>query len=522
MSHHPELVALVLIAAVGALLGLSRATAVPYPILLFAGGALLSLLPGLPDIEVEPDLMLLGVLPPLLYFSAYQSSLGELRRLARPVVLLSTLLVLVTTAAVAWVAHAALGLSWAVSFILGAVVSPTDPVAATSIAERLGAPRRLVAMLEGESLINDASALVLYRVAIGAAVSGTFSLGGALVDFAGGALLGIAIGAVVGEGITRMLAALDDPPLVTVLALLGVYVAYLPAELLGGSAVLAVVAAGLVVGTRSRALMPPANRLAGVAFWDTLSFLLNAVVFVFVGLQVAVVLDAVASRRATDLLLDAALISAVVIGVRYVWLFTTPYVIRALDRRPEQVLRRASWRERVVTGWAGMRGAVSLAAAVAVPAAVEDRDVVIVVTYGVIFVTLVVQGLTLPALIRLLGVHEDGERVRRKEAKARAAAAGAALDRLDEINEEGRLREFTYDRVHGALDYRRRRWTAIAAGEDDEDLQGRSEDYKQLQRELLAAQRAAVLARHAAGQLGVEALHRIERDLDLEVARLEE
>ncbi len=525
MSDHPELVALVLIAAVAALLGLTRVTRVPYPIVLFLGGAVISLLPGLPAIEVEPDVMLLAILPPLLFTSAYNSSLGELRRLARPVTLLPTVLVVITTVVVAVVAHAALGLPWAVAFVLGAIVSPTDPVAATSIAERLGAPRRLVAVLEGESLVNDASALVLYRVAVAAAVTGGFSLGDAALDLVGGALLGVVIGAVVGEALVRLLGRMVDAPLANVLTLLGLYLAYLPAEVLGGSAVLAVVTAGLVLGWRSPARTSPSVRLAGTGFFDSLTYLLNALVFVFVGLQVAVVLEAASSRSTAELVLDALLVTGVVVGVRFVWLFTAPYVIRRLDRRPEQVARRVGWRERVVTGWAGMRGAVSLAVAVAVPTSVADRDLVLVLTYGVIFFTLVVQGLTLPGLIRLLGVREDSRRVEMKEAKARAAAAGAAIARLEEINAEGALREFTFDRVRGTLAYRQRRWTALAGGEvdgEETDYEGRAADYKELQRELLRAQHAEVLGRHAEGKLGIESLHRIERDLDLEFARLEE
>ncbi len=533
MAGHPELVVLLVLVAVAALLALSQRVRVPYPILLVIGGALLGLVPGVPEIELEPEAVLLGVLPPLLYYAGYLSSLRELRDNARPLTLLATGLVLLTATLVAVLFHTVLGLDWAVAFTLGAVLSPTDPVAATSIARRLGAPRRTVGLLEGESLVNDAGALVLYRVAVAAVVTGSFSAGEAVLDFVVGAVIGVAVGGAVGFGLEQALRRITDAPLAITLALFGAYFAYLPAEVLGASAVLAVVTAGVWVGWRAPGSAAPGVRLAGFGFWDTIVFLINALLFVLLGLQLPVVLSELeGDRSAAELAGAGALACAAVIGTRFLWLFTVPYLVRLVDRRPAQRARRVGWRERVVFGWSGMRGAVSLAAALAIPTTVAsgapfpDRDLILFLTYVVILVTLVVQGLTLPALIRRLGVTEDPSGAQAAEARARELAARAALDRIAELEAEAWLREDTAERVRAQYEYRRRRWAARAGGDAGGDGDGayeaRTDAYKRLIGELVAAQRATVLGLGARGDLDAEAVRRIERDLDLEQSRLAE
>jgi monovalent cation/hydrogen antiporter len=324
----------------------------PYPILLVLGGLVLGFVPGVPRAELPPDLVLVLFLPPLLYQAAFFSSPRDLRANARAITLLAVGLVLVTMSAVAVVAHTLVGgLPWAAAFALGAIVSPTDPLAATAIARRLGVPRRLVTVLEGESLVNDATALVAYRVAVGAVVAGSFTLWEAGLRFVVGTVGGVAIGLAVGWLLAEARRRIEDPVVEIVLSVVTGYAAYLPAELLGVSGVLAAVTAGLYVGWHAPELASPATRLLGFSFWEVLVYLLNAVLFVLVGLQLHPILSELTGSSVAVLVGQAALVSAVVIAVRVGWGFTVTYLIRALDRRPAQRARRASVRERLVAGW---------------------------------------------------------------------------------------------------------------------------------------------------------------------------
>jgi monovalent cation/hydrogen antiporter len=301
----------------------------------------LGFLPGVPPAELPPDLVLVLFLPPLLYQAAFFSSPRDLRADTRAITLLAVGLVLATMSAVAAVAHTLVGgLSWAAAFTLGAIVSPTDPLAATAIARRLGVPRRLVTVLEGESLVNDASALVAYRLAVGAVVAGSFTLWGAGVQFVSRGIGGVAIGLAVGWLIAEARRRIEDPVVEIVLSVVTGYAAYLPAELMGASGVLAAVTAGLYVGWRAPQLASPSTRLLGFSFWEVLVYLLNAVLFVLVGLQLHPILSGVSGSSAAVLLGQAALVSAVVIAVRIAWGFSVPYLVRALDRRPAQRVRR--------------------------------------------------------------------------------------------------------------------------------------------------------------------------------------
>src|SRR6266545_1265827 len=490
-----ELLLLVLMVAVGGLSVLAGTVRVPYPILLVLGGLVLGFLPGVPRAELPPDLVLVLFLPPLLYQAAFFSSPRDLRADARTITLLAVGLVLATICAVAAVAHALVGgLPWAAAFTLGAIVAPTDPLAATAIARRLGVPRRLVTVLEGESLVNDATALVAYRLAVGAVVAGSFTLWEAGLQFVGRGIGGVAIGLAVG--------------------------------LLGASGVLAAVTAGLYVGWRAPVLASPGTRLLGFSFWEVLVYLLNAVLFVLVGLQLHLILSGVSGSSAAVLLGQAALVSAVVIGVRVGWGFTVPYLVRVLDRRPSQVARRVGARERLVVGWSGMRGVVSLAAALALPLqtstgqAFPQRNLIIFVTFGVIFATLVLQGLTLPWLIRRLGLHRDDSEAQ-EELRGRLRATDAALARLEELAGEEWTRDDTVERMRGLYQFRRRRLKARAGYLEDDGSQDRSLAYQRLVRELLEAQRREIVRLRNQGEISNEVMHRIERDLDLEDSRLE-
>ena len=514
-------VALALILAVAAMLAVAPTLHIPYPILLVLGGLLIGIAPGMPEFELDPQLVFFGVLPPLLYGSAFFTSLRDLRAQARPIGLLAVGLVVVTTVGVAVVAHAFVdGLSWPSAFVLGAIVSPTDPLAATSIARRLGVPRKLVTIVEGESLVNDGTGLVLYRVAIAAVVTGSFSAfytGGLFVVVAGG---GIAFGLLVGWIVRQVRRRLDNPPAEITISLLTGYMAFIPADLLGVSAVLATVTAGVYLGWHTPELTTPQVRLQGVAVWEIVTYLLNALLFVLIGLQLPVVIDALGGLSASTLVGYAAAVSLTVIVVRFAWVF-------AVLHAPKWIARRMSnWRGAAFLSWAGMRGAVSLAAALALPLRTDEgapfpgRDLILFLTFSVILVTLVGQGLTLPAVIRVLGIEDDGVDDR-QDAKARIHAAEAAIARLDELLGEDWVREDTAERVRGAYNFRTSRFRARLDDGDDGAIESRSQDYQRLRRELLDAERAALVELRRTGVIGNDVWLRVGRDLDLEDQRLD-
>ena len=525
-----EVFIIALFASVAGLNALARRLDVPYPIPLVLGGLLLGLTPGIPDVELEPDLVLLVFLPPLLYSASFFADLRALRSDIRPISLTAIGLVLATMAAVAVIGHEVIELPWAMAFALGAIVAPTDPVAATTIMRRLGAPRRIVNVVEGESLVNDASALVAYRVAVAAAVGGTFSVVDAGLEFAGAVAGGIAIGLGVGYLSAEIRRRLNDTPTELTISLLTGYAAFVPADELGLSGVLAAVSAGIYVGWRAPEIASPETRLQGFALWEMLIFLLNATLFILIGMQLPVIVDGLASRTAAEVVGYSALVCATVIGVRFLWLFTTPYLIRALDRRPKQRARRVGPGPRIVVGWAGMRGAVSLAAALALPlqtdagAPLPGRDLILFITFALILVTVVGQGLTLPALIRRLGVREDGAEEEAEELRARLAASRAALLRLDELEIEEWTLDETIDRVRGMYRFRQRRFKArsgLLAEGDGDGIEERSRAYQRLMHEIYAVQRRALVQLRNEGAISSEVMRRVERELDLEESRLE-
>jgi Na+/H+ antiporter len=520
--HDVELVLVSLLVAVAVLGAAARAVNIPYPIVLVVGGLAMGFLPGLPDVELEPELVLVIFLPPLLYSAAFFSNLHDLKRNLRPISLLAIGLVLATMCAVAVVAHALVdGLPWGAAFALGAIVAPTDPVAATAVARRLAVPRGLVSVIEGESLVNDATALVCYRVAVAAAVGGSFSLLDASVEFVYGAAAGIAIGLAVGWVISEIRRRIDDVPVEVTISLLSGYAAYVPAEAIDASGVLAAVTVGIVLGWRAPEISTATMRLTGFAVWEILVFLLNALLFVLIGLQLPLILDGLAGEPAGTLLLQAAVVSLTVILTRIVWINTVVHVIRALDRRPQQRARRTTWRFRMIGAWSGMRGSVSLAAALALPLDFPFRDLLLFLTFAVIFVTLVLQGLTLPKVIRWSGVRDDGAD-EREELLGRRAAVDAALLRLDELAAEEWTRDETAERMRQMYEYRRTRLAARAGEVDGADrIEHRSLKYQKMVRSVIKAQRAELVRLRNSGAISNDVMHRLERELDLEDERLE-
>jgi monovalent cation/hydrogen antiporter len=524
---HVELILILLFISVAGLNALAHWLSVPYPILLVLGGLALGLIPGVPEVELDPDLVLVLFLPPLLYSAAFFTDLRSLRDNVRPLSLTAIGLVLLTTVIVAVIAHELIGMTWAVAFALGAIVSPTDPIAATEIMRRVGAPRRIVNMVEGESLFNDASALVAYRVAVAAAVGGSFSLFDASLEFVGAAAGGVAIGLAVGYVVAAIRRRLEDPTTEITISLFTGYAAYLPAAEAGLSGILAAVTAGIYLGWRAPELISPTTRLQAFGTWEVLGFLVNAVLFVLIGLQLPVIVDGLADHPWLEPVGYAALVVATVIATRFVWLFTVPYVIRALDRRPQQRLRRSSAQMRVVVAWSGMRGAVTLAAALALPletdagAALPDRDLVLFIAFAVVLVTVVGQGLTLPALIRGLGVGGDEGEEGQEELRARLTAAKAAIDSLDQLESEDWTRAETIERVRGIYEFRKRRFAAQAGKIEDDGIEDRSLTYQRMMHIVYGAQRQALVGLRNRGEISSEVMRRIERELDLEESRLE-
>jgi CPA1 family monovalent cation:H+ antiporter len=464
-SGHDELVILGLLAAVGALLVLSRIVRIPYPILFVLGGLALGFVPGVPEIELDPELVFVAFLPPLLYAAAFFTSLRELRANVKPISLLSIGLVLCTMVAVALVAHALVdGMPWAAAFALGAIVSPTDPIAATSIARRLGVGRRVVSIVEGEALINDGTALVAYKFAVAAVVTGSFSLLSAELDFLWSVAGGIGIGLAVAYCIRQVRRRINHPPTEIAIALLSGYLAFLPADALGASGILAAVVVGIYMGWYTPELTTAETRLQGQAVWEIVSFGLNAILFGLVGLQLPAVLDALSGYTTLELVGYAAAVAAVVIVVRFAFVAPFTYLLQLNDRlHGREPMYR--WRGATLVSWMGMRGSVSLAAALALPLATDagdpfpDRSLIVFLTFCVILTTLVLQGLTLPSLIRGLRLPADEEE-EREEVEARIAAAEAAVLRLNELAGEDWVNEETAERLRGLYEFRRRRFEA--------------------------------------------------------------
>jgi Na+/H+ antiporter len=523
-SAESSLILVGLLTAGAALLALAELVRIPYPILLVLGGLTVGFVPGMPDIELSPDLVLVAILPPLLYGSAFFTSLRELRANIRPIGLLAVGLVLTTMLAVAVVAHALIpGLDWATAFVLGAIVSPTDPTAATSIAQRLGLPRRLIALIEGESLVNDGTALVAYRVAVVAVVSGSFSLVGASGRFVFNVAGGIAVGLAVGYLIRQVRRRLDNPPVEITISILSGYFAYLPAQAAGVSGILAAVTVGIYMGWHTPELTSPQTRLQGFAVWEIIFFVLNALLFGLVGLQLPAIIDSLSGISTGTLIRYAVIIILVVMAARFAWVFAAASTSRLL---PGGRGAPSPWRSSTVLAWSGMRGAVSLAAALALPLTTDaeapfpDRDLLVFLTFSVILGTLVVQGLTLPALIRALNLEDDGL-AEKEDAKARIHAADAALQRLEELLEEEWVREDTAERLRGLYSFRRERFMSRFDVEGDGGIEDRSADYQRLRHELLEAERRAVIALQRSGRIDDGVARRVVRDLDLEDARLE-
>src|ERR687889_2169823 len=464
--------------------------------------------PGLPDIEIPPEVIFVVFLPPLLNSAAFSSSPLELRAQLRPIVLLAVGLVLATMGAVAVIAHVLIGLPWAAAFVLGAILAPTDPVAAEAIFGRLGVPERVGTVVGGESLVNDGTGLAAFRVAVAVVVSGAFSVWEAGLSFlltSGGGLL---VGLIFARIVLSLWARLKEPTVVITFSVLIPYAVYILAEeILHVSGILAVVTYGLYQGWNSPRLFPNASmRLQTIAFWGVLIFLLEALLFVLLGQQLPSILADIEEYPVWVVLLYAALVYAVVVVVRFAWFFTTPYFHPVFDRLLHSRYLRAPWQERLVMSWSGMRGAVSLAAALAVPLSTNagdpfpGRDLIVFLTFSVILATLVLQGLTLGLLIAALRLRGEGEADKLAELRARLEAARVALDKLERLGDDGRVSPESQERMREYYEENIQRYTAgLEAGGTTEEYAKSSGDWRERRRGPPAGEGGAPLFLRPAG-----------------------
>jgi CPA1 family monovalent cation:H+ antiporter len=519
----PVAVVLLLLAGACLLAGGARRKGVPYPVVLVLGGVVLSLIPGVPKAQLDPDVVFYLFLPPLLYSASFLFSTEELRREAPAISVLAVVLVLATVGVVAVCAHAAAGLSWPVAFLLGAIVGPTDPVAASATVQRLGAPQRIATILEGESLVNDGTGLTAYKIALVAVGTTSVSLGGTVGRFVLVAVGGIAVGLAAGWVSTTVRRRLDDPSVEVGIAALTAFGAYAGADELGVSGVLAAVAAGLFVGARSDDIASPGARLQSAAFWTTVTFLLESTLFLLVGLQLVDVIQGLAPASAWTRIGQAAAVCGAVLGLRLAWMLAVPAALSLVRLRPSFLQRDRAWREQLVIGWSGMRGAVSLAAALAVPLTLHrhpfpDRSLVVFLTYTTILGTLVLPGLTLPLLVQRLGLAQGEER-RRLDTELRLKIAHAALERLQHAAREDDLPEQAVARLDEIYQARIRRLEARTAA-DDAGAAADVHAAQELHRRLIEAEREALAEAEAQDGVPVDVAREIEHDLDLEHTRL--
>ncbi len=516
---------LVVTAAVGVVAARLK---IPPAILLVITGLVLALAPGLPAVELAPELVLLLVLPPIIYWSAVAMSWREFRFNLRPIVLLAVGCVVFTTIAVAGASHWLLGFAWPVGFLLGAIVSPPDAVAPLSIARRMQLPRRILVVLEGEGLANDATALILYRFAVAAVSVGAFSFQQAVGMFAAIVAGEIVWGIGVGWLMLRLRRWVNDPRIEIILSILTPFLAYWPPEQLGGSGVLATVTTGLYISWNGLRLISAATRLQGIFFWDFFIYLVEGMVFLITGLQARTLIAHIGHYSISELAISAAVVSAVVIAARFVWMYPATYLPRWLFPAIRRKDPSPPWEVPFVLAFTGVRGVVSLAAALAIPFTIAngqpfpDRALILFLTFSVILVTLVGQGLMLPTVIRALGLAHAGSRERHanliEEQQARRRAIEVVIARLDQLAVE---RDLSEDIIRSLHSRHRDRLRHLEEQSDGNDGHGKlAELQDEIELLLIAAERQEINELYVIGKLKDEARRRIEREIDLREAQL--
>ncbi|MFF8590940.1 Na+/H+ antiporter [Streptomyces sp. NPDC015220] len=518
---------LLLVAGSAAVAGAARRTPVPAPLLLVAAGLAVSYVPGVPDYTLDPEVVLPLLLPPLLYTSAIDSSYLDLRAQLRPVALLSVGYVLFATFAVGWAAYLIVpGLPLTAALVLGAVVAPPDAVAATAVARRVGLPSRITTILQGESLLNDATAITAYKVALAAAVGASATWAGGVEEFLVAAVGGVGVGLVLMAPLHWLRTRLTEALLQNTLSLLIPFVAYGVAEQVHASGVLAVVTVALYLGHRAWEV-DFATRLQEEAVWKMVAFVLESAVFALIGLQLPVVVRGLEAYAGIDAAWYATAVFLVVVAARFVWVYPATFLPRLLSRRVREREANPTWRGAMVTGWAGMRGVVSLAIAFSIPVTVHgggpfpQRNMLLFLTFTTVIGTLVVQGLTLPPLIRLLKFPgHDAQAATLAEANAQAQASLAAERRLAELlaDERNTLPPPLAERLRSVLERRRNAvWERLG---QTNPVTGESVDdtYRRLTRDMIGVERAVFVRLRDGRYIDDEMLRTLLRRLDLEEA----
>jgi monovalent cation/hydrogen antiporter len=518
----------VLLAVIAGVEAIATRLKVPSSILLVLTGVVLALIPRLPSVALAPELVLLVILPLFIYWTAVSMSWKDFRANLGGISLLAIGCVLFTTVLVATACHLWLQLSWPVGFTVGAIVSPPDAVAPLSIARRMQIPRRILTILEGEGLANDATALILYRFAVVAVSLGSISIGHASALFSlivvGEVLWGLAVGWLM----LHLRHWARDTHIEVTLSVLTPFVAFWPPEHLGGSGVLATVATGLYVSWNGQRLISARTRLQGVFFWDFLIYIVEGVVFLVTGLQARAIVQGIAGYTTSELAIAAGIVSVVVIGARFLWIFPTAY-LAVLGRHTGPADDDAiSWQRAFALAFTGIRGVVSLAAALALPALLAGgaefpaRDLILFLTFAVILVTLVGQGLVLPAVIRWLGLANAGRRERfrdrMEEFRARRAAITEALGRLEQLARDGKLGEEVVAPIRRL--YRERLGHVEHRGDGDPTHAALVRERDAVEYQLIATEREHINATYRDGDLKDDARRRVERELDLREAHL--
>ncbi len=516
----------ILLAVLASTALLARRVNVAPAILLLLAGTALAFVPGMPSLELPPELVLLVVLPPLIYSASVAMSWREFKYSLRPIILLSVGCVIFTAFAVAAATHYLIELPWSIGFLLGAIVAPPDVVAPLAIARKLGLPRRILVILEGEGLANDATALILYRFAVVAITTGAFSLPKATGTFAAIIVGEVLFGAAVGWLSLRMRHRARDPQVEITLSLITPYVAYWVPEHLGGSGVIATVACGLYMSWNGPLWISSATRLQGIFFWDLVIYLIEGLLFLLTGFQMRSLFEKSKAFPLDDILIATALVTAMVIVARFAWVYPATYLPRMLSKRLRERDPSPPWQWAFVISFTGVRGAVSLAAALALPYALPSgegfpyRDLILFVSFGVIFITLVGLGLGLPLVVRWLGLAQAGRAEhlaeRESELAARREALAAALKSLDAITDDRELSDEVIKLLRARHEIRANQLPDSL----DPDAREISAEGTELTRELIAAERKFIHVLLRDGKITDEIRRRIERDLDLEEASL--
>ncbi|PYS79876.1 MAG: Na+/H+ antiporter [Acidobacteria bacterium] len=517
-----ELILILLAVAAGLRLAADRFS-VPFPTLLVLGGLVLAVMPGLPSVELNPDVVFFIFVPPLLYWAALTTSYRDFRRNLRSISLLGVGLVLMTMSVTAWVAHTLIPeLTWAAAFTLGAIVSPPDAVAVTSITRRLGVPRVVVTILDGEGLLNDATAFVAYRMAVAAVVAGTFSIWEASSRFVWTAAGGIALGLTIGWLIGRLRRLIGRASVVeNTISLLTPFAVFIPAERLGLASVLAVVAAGLYLGRKGPRFVSADTRLQAQAMWEMLVFILEGLIFIIIGLELPLVRRAIVGHSLPTLLLDAALISAVLIAVRIIWVFPGTYLPRFVRRKMGKRDSYPPWRQVFFVGWAGIRGGDSLVIALALPLVTNTgtpfpgRDLIIILTFAIILVTLVLQGFTLTPILRLLKLHGDDED-EQEEAAARLKTAQVGLQSLSEMAVKDSADSTVIENLREKYEHRVHKLSTTNQDGEAKRDQEKAKAYNRIRRRMIAAEREEVIRLRDEDEISDDVMRTIQQDLDLE------